>query len=86
MRGTGGQLPRAGRNKVYLLRSFGEEKPLAVTPEQATALQARLNKPMQAVDGVLYVGKDPAQPAVGDIRVKFVEVSLQAASIVGRQR
>ena len=81
------QQPKLGAFAVPedLLRGFGEEQPLAVTADQAAALQARLNKPVQAVDGVLYVGRDPAQPAVGDLRIRFAEVRLQPASIVARQ-
>jgi hypothetical protein len=68
-----------------LLRSFGEEVKLAVTDNQADALEKRIRKPVQAVDGVLYIGKDPSQPVVGDIRITFSEVKLQAASVVAQQ-
>ena len=78
---------RLGAFKVpeNLLQNFGEEQPIAATAEQASALQARLNKPVQAVDGVLYVGADAGQPAVGDLRITFKEVRLQTASVIGRQ-
>ncbi|CAN5888950.1 hypothetical protein BH11PSE3_BH11PSE3_45400 [soil metagenome] len=68
-----------------LLRSFGAPTPLAVTDIQATALQIRVNKPASIVDGLLYVGRDAAQPAIGDLRVAFSEVPLQTASIVAAQ-
>lgn len=68
-----------------LLRNFGTEDRLAVADEQLQAIGKRLNKPVQAVDGVLYVSQDPAQPAVGDLRITFTDVRLQPASIVAAQ-
>ena len=37
------------------------------------------------LDGILYVGRDPAQPAVGDMKISFFEVPPQPASVVARQ-
>ena len=68
-----------------MLRSFGESKPLAATDAQAGALQIRINKPVVAVDGVLYAGRDPSQPAVGDMKISFLQVPLQVASVVAAQ-
>jgi hypothetical protein len=68
-----------------LLRAFGEAKRLAATEVQANALQIRVNKPVAVNDGVLYVGRDPAQPAIGDMRISFAEVPLQTASVVAAQ-
>lgn len=68
-----------------LLRSFGEPRRLAATDVQADALQIRVNKPVAANDGVLYVGRDPSQPAIGDMRISFSEVPLEAASVVAAQ-
>jgi hypothetical protein len=79
--------PKVGAFSVpeSLLRNFGEERPLAATDEQAKALERRLNRPVAAVDGALYVGRDPSQPAIGDLRIKFGEVSMGPASVIGRQ-
>lgn len=79
--------PRLGAFAVptELLGNFGAEEKLAVTAEQADALQKKLNKPVQVVDGVLYVAQDPGQPAVGDLRITFSEVRLQTASIAAAQ-
>lgn len=68
-----------------LLRSFGETKPVAATDAQANALQIRVNKPVTVMDGVLYVGRDAQQPAIGDMRMSFAEVPLQKASVVAAQ-
>jgi hypothetical protein len=68
-----------------LLRSFGERRPLAATEAQANALQIRINKPVTVIDGVLHVGRDPAQPAIGDMKVSFFQVPLQVASVVATQ-
>jgi hypothetical protein len=68
-----------------LLRSFGERRPLAATEAQANALQIRINKPVTVIDGVLHVGRDPSQPAIGDMKVSFFQVPLQVASVVATQ-
>lgn len=79
--------PRLGAFTVPadLLGHFGAEERLSVSDEQAQAIARRFNKPVQAVDGVLYVSQDPSQPAVGDLRIAFSEVRLQPASIVAAQ-
>jgi len=69
----------------HMLRGFGEQKPLAAGEPQVNALQIRINKPVTAIDGVLHVGRDPSQPAIGDMRVSFFEVPLQTASVVATQ-
>jgi hypothetical protein len=68
-----------------LLGNFGAERPLAANDDQTAALQRKLNKPVQVLDGVIYVARDPAQPAVGDVRITYSEVPLQDASVVARQ-
>lgn len=68
-----------------LLRGFGEPKHLAATEAQANALQIRVSKPVAVNDGDLYVGRDPSQPAIGDMRISFSEVPLQTASVVAAQ-
>lgn len=68
-----------------LLRGFGAAKPLPATDAQANALQIRVGKPVAVLDGVLYAGRDPQQPAIGDMRISFAEVPLQKASVVAAQ-
>ena len=69
-----------------LMHGFGTEQSLAAGDEQVQAVQKRsADKPAQVVDGVLYIAKDTAQPAVGDYRITFREVPQQTASIVARQ-
>ncbi len=79
--------PRLGAYIVpnTLLQGFGSQQALAATDDHAAALQRRIGKPVAAVDGVLYIGRDPGQPTVGDYRISFMEVRLQPASIVARQ-
>jgi hypothetical protein len=79
--------PRIGAFTVpeSLLGHFGSEQALPATDAQATALQRRLDKPVKTVDGVLHVGRDPGDPVVGDLRISFLEVRLQPASVVARQ-
>lgn len=68
-----------------LLRGFGEARRLAATDAQVNALQNRVIKPVTVNDGTLYVGRDPSEPAIGDMRISFSEVPLQTASVVAAQ-
>ena len=68
-----------------LLRGFGEARRLAATDAQVNALQNRVTKPVTVNDGILYVGRDPSEPAIGDMRISFSEVPLQTASVVAAQ-
>ena len=68
-----------------LLHGFGEARRLEVSEAQANALEIRVNKPVSVNDGVLYVGRDRSQPAIGDMRISFSEVPLQMASVVAAQ-
>lgn len=68
-----------------LLRGFGEARRLAATDAQVNALQNRVTKPVTVNDGTLYVGRDPSEPAIGDMRISFSEVPLQTASVVAAQ-
>lgn len=65
---------------------FGAAQPLAAGEEHVQAAQKRAGtRPVQAIDGVLYVGRDPGQPAVGDYRISYSVVPRQSASVVARQ-
>lgn len=85
--------PRIGSHVLpdNMVSSFGTAQPLPFPDDRAAALERRLRKPVRVVDGVLYIGGDPAQPpkpsqpAVGDLRISFSEVPLQEASVVARQ-
>ena len=68
-----------------MLYRFGTEEAFQADDAQAQALKQRINKQVQTVDGVLYIGQDPSQPAVGDFRITFTHVPLQVASVVAQQ-
>ena len=69
----------------HLLEGFGTPRPLPANETQANALQIRVSKPVRVLDGVLYVGRDPQQPSIGDMRISFAEVPVQRASVVAMQ-
>jgi pyrimidine deaminase RibD-like protein len=79
--------PRVGAHVLpdNMVSGFGAAQPLPFPDDRAAALERRLRKPVRVVDGVLYIGGDPAQPVVGDLRISFAEVPLQEASVVARQ-
>ncbi len=59
---------------------------LPVSPEEAEAAANRHDMPMEATTGgVLFIGKDPANPAVGDVRVTFEVAPEGPVSVIARQ-
>lgn len=67
-----------------LMENFGTQKPLAAGDDQVQVAKKRTDKPVQVVDGVIYIG-NPSEPAVGDFKISFREVTQQTASVVARQ-
>lgn len=49
------------------------------------AVDTSLVKNATVVDGVIFVGKDPLKPMIGDIRVSFEGVPEQKITVVARQ-
>ena len=62
------------------LSGFGEAQPLVLN---ATTFLAPYGT--RVIDGALYIGQDPANPQVGDMRIRFAQVPAGPASIVARQ-
>jgi len=58
---------------------------LRVDATMAEALHGRVNGPVQANDGKFYLGADPSQPRIGDMRISYQFAPAGAVSIVGRQ-
>lgn len=68
-----------------MIGHFGIREPLSVDDALVQAAKKRTDKDVQVVDGALYVGKDPGQPAVGDYRITYSDVPRQTASVIARQ-
>jgi hypothetical protein len=62
------------------LRGFGEAQPLLL---DAATFQPPPGA--RVMEGGLYVGRDPANPQIGDLRIRFAQVPAGQASIVARQ-
>jgi hypothetical protein len=79
--------PRLGAFIVppEMLYRFGKAEPFRVTDEQAEALRKRLDRPVQAIDGVLYISGNARHPRIGDFRIAYTDVPLQTASVVAVQ-
>jgi hypothetical protein len=73
---------RPGRQIVERLPASQE---LRVTQAEAEVLRARLNRPVQANDGKFYLGADPSQPQIGDMRISYTLTPAGVVSITGRQ-
>lgn len=50
-----------------------------------TALQTQLNKPVTRQNNLLYVGANPQQPQIGDLRITITEVLPQIVSVIAQQ-
>jgi hypothetical protein len=72
---------RPGERVVGLLPTSRELRP---EPAVADALRAKLGA-VQVTDGRLYVGADPAEPRIGDLRIAFHVAPTGTVSLIGRQ-
>lgn len=73
---------RPGTNVIDQLPASGT---LRIDPSLAKAVSTRVRGPVHAVDNYIYLGDDPSQPRIGDLRVSYRFAPAGPASIVGRQ-
>ena len=72
-----------GRN---VLDRVGGADRLELPAEFEEPLRERFGENVSIVDGAVYLGADPAQPALGDHRVSYEMVPLGTISVVGAQQ
>jgi hypothetical protein len=75
---------RADSRVIGLFGSSSERK-LDVAQAQLGAFQSRFGSRAQLNDGGVYVGSDPGNPQIGDLRISYSILPEGAASIVARQ-
>ena len=73
---------RPGTNVIDRLPA-NETVPL--DPSLARKLSGRVKGPVHLADGRLYLGDNPSDPRIGDLRITFKIAPAGPASIVGRQ-
>lgn len=71
-----------------LIERLGNVQAYPLGPSAAAAILRALpaGTPASLVEGVLYLAKDPAQPRIGDYRIRYEQVPAGPASMVGRQQ
>jgi flagellar biogenesis protein FliO len=85
------QVPQAQLGAFTLdkpvLDLVGGEERLSIAPNRLSAVQSAFQgtAKVSIVDGRIYLGRDPASPAVGDYRVSYSLVPAGDLSIVGKQ-
>jgi len=68
-----------------VLRRLAAGEKMALAPSLAEQLSQRLGRKVQIVDGEIYLGDNPDNPAVGDLRISYKLANPSVVSIVGRQ-
>jgi hypothetical protein len=58
---------------------------LRVDPAAAGAVRQRAGASAQIADGRVYLGADPAQPRIGDLRISYRTAPAGPVSLIGRQ-
>jgi hypothetical protein len=69
----------------FLLSELPANDRLALPQNHATALAGRFDPPAQAVDGVIYLSRNPAAPEIGDYRIAFTVARPQPVSVIAQQ-
>ncbi|RUR10403.1 hypothetical protein ELY15_08185 [Legionella sp. km772] len=68
-----------------LLSEIDVSKPIELTEANKDKLKAKLNKPVELVNNQLYVGADPQNPQLGDLKITSTVVYPQDVSIIAQQ-
>ncbi len=70
-----------------VLSQVGGAEPLPLNAETATAIQAAAGegRTLTVAQNQIYIGRDPASPAIGDSRVSYAVTPAAQISVVGRQ-
>lgn len=68
-----------------LLDAFRPSIPVGVSQENARNLSTALSRPVRLETDALYVGLDPARPAVGDLRIRYTAAPVGSVSVVAAQ-
>jgi hypothetical protein len=66
--------------------NLGETTPVPLEAALASRVGAQLSKPARLVDNAVYVGRDPARPQLGDLRISYEAAQVEEASAVAAQR
>ncbi|WP_274628370.1 TMEM43 family protein [Arvimicrobium flavum] len=71
-----------------IIAMIGGDKPLAIAPDRSAAIDAAFagDKRVSVLENRIYLGSDPASPAVGDYRISYRLVPAGPASLIGRQQ
>ncbi len=75
----------AFRPGVNVVDKLPASEAVTLDPSLAGKLAGRVKGPVHVADGRIYLGENPAQPRIGDLRVSFKVAPGGPTSIVGRQ-
>ncbi|MCW5748989.1 MAG: TMEM43 family protein [Alphaproteobacteria bacterium] len=67
------------------LRLLSGGEPLPVDPAAEARARQTAGDAARVVDGLIYVGRDPASPQIGDLRISYETVTAAQISVVARQ-
>ena len=68
-----------------VLSQLSATRDVPVDADLVASLRGRLGGQAQAYEGGFYIGANPAQPRIGDLRVTFAAVPEGPTSVIGRQ-
>lgn len=70
-----------------VISKVGGSKPFPVAAEEQTRIQEKLGNSVQVhvIEGRIHIGLIPEKPGVGDYRISYEYVPLDAISVIGRQ-
>jgi len=75
----------AFRPGEQVTRMLPDSRRVLVDSAMADALRARVQAPVQAIDGRLYLGENPSHPRIGDIRISYHVAPAGPISVIGQQ-
>lgn len=68
-----------------LITAISATEPVDLNDVNLDKLQKKYHRPFQILNNDLYVGSDPANPQIGDLRIMLTKVMSQDVSVIAQQ-
>ncbi len=68
-----------------LINKINKYEPLNLTEATDSTKMRRIDKPIRYYENQLYIGQDPTQPTIGDIRINYEIVKPTTITVIAKQ-
>jgi len=69
-----------------LLTTLPADEVVGIDPAAVDGIKARLGRPVSAIDGTLFVGRDSGSPEIGDLKISFTDTPAGDITVIAAQK